>query len=105
MCILCYEFAADDHWSDWASDTELNEPPGRARFRRVHILSQVLAPCGLTVYDPGSGPHLVIADHKGAAEVAAGLPAVWQAAARLSPRQVDVLDPALLEKLRAGGQA
>jgi hypothetical protein len=46
----------------------------------------------------------VIADRKGAAEVAAGLPAVWTAADRLSPRQVDVLDPALLDTLMQGQQ-
>jgi hypothetical protein len=37
--------------------------------------------------------------------VAAGLPAVWQAAERLSPRPVDVLDPALLAALAADGPA
>jgi hypothetical protein len=31
--------------------------------------------------------------------VVAGLPATWQAADRLSPRSVDVLDPVLLDAL------
>jgi hypothetical protein len=31
--------------------------------------------------------------------VVAGLPATWQAADRLSPRPVDVLDPVLLDAL------
>jgi hypothetical protein len=105
MCMLCYEFAPEDQWSDGASDGAVNAPPGRPRYRRTQILCAVLAPYGLAVSDPGSGPHLVVADHKGAAEVAAGLPAIWQAADRLSSRQVDVLDPALLEDLMTGGRA
>lgn len=103
MCVLCYELAPDAHWSDGASDGEMNELPSRSRYRRTRILSAVLAPYGLTVSDPGSGSHCVIADRKGAAEVVAGLPAVWQVADRLLPRQVDVLDPALLEALTSGG--
>jgi len=59
----------------------------------------------VTVTDPGTGPHRTIADRKGAAEVAAGLPAVWQAADRLAPRPVDVLDPALLAALDPEGRA
>jgi hypothetical protein len=55
------------------------------------------------VSDPGTGPHWVIGNHKGAAEVAAGLPAIWQAADRLSSRPVDVLDPTLLDALGRGG--
>jgi len=105
MCGLCYELAPDDHWADGVLDGEGNEFPGRPRYRRTRILSAVLAPYGLTVSDPGSGPHCVIADRKGASEVAAGLPAVWQAAERLSPRAIDVLDPALLAALASGGRA
>ncbi|MFG1710402.1 hypothetical protein ACFLIM_45260 [Nonomuraea sp. M3C6] len=52
--------------------------------------------------DPGTGPHCVVANRKGAAEIAVGLPAVWQAAQRLSSRRIDVLDPALLEALAPG---
>jgi hypothetical protein len=100
MCVLCYELAPEEHWSDGISSTE--EVPGsrqRARFRRARLLTTVLAPYGLIVSDPGSGPHCTIADRKGASEVVVGLPAVWQAADRLSPRPVDVLDPTLLEAL------
>jgi hypothetical protein len=97
--VLCYELAPEDHWSDGVSSGEAGEPPARSRHRRTRMLSAVLAPYGLTVSDPGSGRHVTIADRKGAAEVAAGLPAIWQAADRLSPRPVDVLDPALLAAL------
>jgi hypothetical protein len=98
MCVLCYELVPEDHWSDGLPDGAA----GRSRYRRTRLLSAVLAPYGLTVSDPGTGPHCVIADRKGAAEIAAGLPAVWRAAQRLSSRRIDVLDPALLEALARG---
>jgi hypothetical protein len=98
MCVLCYEFVPEDHWADGVSDAA----PSRSRHRRSRLLAAVLAPYGLTVSDPGTGPHCVIADRKGAAEIAAGLPAVWRAAQRLSSRHIDVLDPELLEALARG---
>jgi hypothetical protein len=100
MCVLCYELAAEDHWSDGSPPDGGSSVTARAaRYRRTRLLARVLAPYGLTVSDPGTGPHRVIADRKGAGEVAAGLPATWQAADRLSSRPVDVLDPALLDAL------
>jgi hypothetical protein len=105
MCVLCYELAPEDHWTDGVSDAEVTDAPGRPRYRRMRILSAVLAPYGLTVSDPGSGAHCVVADRKGSAEVAAGLPAVWRAAERLSSREIDVLDPDLLAALAPGGPA
>jgi hypothetical protein len=104
MCGLCYELTPEGHWSDGVLENQGNEPPGRSRYRRTRILSAVLAPYGLTASDPGHGSHCVIADRKGAAEVAAGLPAIWQAAERLSRREIDVLDPAFLAALASGGR-
>jgi hypothetical protein len=95
--VLCYELAPEDHWSDSGV-----VQPQRSRHRRTRILSVVLAPYGLTVTDPGSGAHRVISDRKGASEVAAALPAIWQAADRLAARPVDVLDPVLLDALAEG---
>ena len=105
MCVLCYELVPEGHWSDGPADGGVADPPVRARYRRARILSAVLAPYGLTVTDLGTGPHCTIADRKGATEVAAGLPAIWDATDRLSPRPVDVLDPALLAALTADGDA
>ncbi len=105
MCVLCYDLAPAEHWSNEVSDGDSNDLPGRSRYRRTRILSAVLAPYGLTVSDPGSGSYCVIADRKGSAEVVAGLPAVWQAAGRLSPSEIDVLDPELLHALTMGGPA
>ena len=52
MCVLCYELAPEDHWSDGVPDADPDKVPGRARYRRTRILSAVLAPYGLTVSDP-----------------------------------------------------
>lgn len=99
MCVLCYELAPEDHWSDGRPDDAAGTAARMARHRRTHLVAAVLAPYGLTVSDPGTGPHRLIADRKGGGEIAAALPAIWQAADRLSPRPVDVLDPALLDAL------
>jgi hypothetical protein len=102
VCVLCYELALENHWSDQRPADEPTPIRSVARHRRTRLLAAVLAPYGLTVSDPGTGPHRIIADRKGAAEIAAALPAIWQAADRLSSRTVDVLDPALLDTLVAG---
>lgn len=104
MCVLCYELAPEDHWADAASAGQLTSAARSARHRRTHLLAALLAPYGLTVSDPGTGPHRVIGNRKGAEEIAAGLPAIWQAADRLSARPIDVLDPALLHALARGGE-
>lgn len=105
MCVLCYEFADEGHWADAVvpEATAPDELGGRARYRRRRILAEVLRPYGLTVSDPGAGRHVVVSNRKGASEVVAGLPAIWQAAQRLSGRRVDVLDPALLDALTPSG--
>jgi hypothetical protein len=102
VCVLCYELVPTDHWSEGLDTGGSSGPPLRDRHRRTRLLAAVLASYGLTVSDPGTGPHLTIADRKGAAEVAAGLPAVWAAAGRLSRRPIDPLDPALLAALAEG---
>jgi hypothetical protein len=99
MCVLCYELAPEEHWADVSPDGATSGTARAARHRRTRLIATVLAPYGLTVADPGTGPHRVIANRKGAGEVAAGLSATWAAADRLSPRPVDVLDPALLDAL------
>jgi hypothetical protein len=98
MCLICYEFAPEAHWSDAPAppDTGAGVQPLRVRQRRLRAVKAVLAPYGLNVSDPGVGRHLVVSDRKGTSVVASDLPALWRAAQSLSPRAIDVLDPGLL---------
>lgn len=100
MCVLCYELADEDHWSDvLVSGENTAEPPARGRYRRASILTELLGPAGLKVRTPGPGRAVVVSNSKGASTVAAGLPAVWEAADKLGSRLVDPLDPDLLDVL------
>ncbi|MFS8479438.1 MAG: hypothetical protein FWJ93_10885 [Micromonosporaceae bacterium] len=99
MCVLCYELADEEHWADAVAAGPDGQGRVRARHRRLRILTAVLSRYGLTVSDPGVGRHVVVADRKGAAEMAAGLPAVWRTAERLAGRRIDPLDRALLDAL------
>lgn len=101
MCVLCYEFAQEEHWAE-AIIASSGEPvrlaPG-ARYRRLAVLNAVVRPYGLSVSDPGAGRHVVISDQKGSSEVASGLGAFWEVAQKLSSRRIDVLDEDLLVAL------
>lgn len=101
MCVLCYELVGEGHWSDVLATGAAGEPPARARYRRATVLTEVLAPVGLSVRTPGPGRAVVVANGKGASTVAAGLPAVWQAADRLGAYLIDPLDTAYLEAVEA----
>ena len=104
MCVLCYDLVSEDHWSDALSERSSDVVPGRSRYRRAHLLSAVLASYGLTVSDPGNGRYCVVADRKGASELAVGLPQVWTAAQKMTSRRIDVLDPVLLEAIAAAAE-
>lgn len=101
MCVLCYELVSEDHWADALSDPSSGAVPGSWLYRRAKVLSAVLAAYGLAVSHPGTGRHCVVADRKGAAELAAGLPEVWRAAQKMTSRPIDVLDPLLLQAIAA----
>lgn len=99
MCVLCYELADAAHWSDVTLDAAA--PAARHRYRRTSVLNDVLAPAGLVVRTPGPGRAVVVSNRKGASSVAAGLPAVWEAADKLGACVIDPLDPAYLDALEA----
>lgn len=101
MCVLCYELAGDGHWSDALAAGTSGDPPGRARHQRASVLTELLAPAGVVVRTPGPGRAVVVSNGKGSSAVAAGLPAVWEAADRLGTRPVDPLDPAYLDAVEA----
>jgi hypothetical protein len=102
MCVLCYELADEGHWSDVVlSGGEAAEPAARGRYRRASILTELLSPVGVKVRTPGPGRAVVVSNSTGASVVAAGLPAVWEAADKLGVRPIDLLDPEMLDLLEA----
>lgn len=99
MCILCHELIGEADWTD----VELGPEAGRAvRDRRRQVVDSVLRCYGLRFRDDPVASVGVVSDGKGRAEVAARLLEVWPAASRLASRQLDPLDPELLDQLGEG---
>jgi len=99
VCLLCHALAGEEDWTQVPGDAGAR---AAERHRRRRVLSAVLGCYGLDFRDTGPGGPGVVANRKGAARVAGGLPEVWAAAAQLAGRPVDPLDPALLARLEAG---
>jgi hypothetical protein len=96
MCILCYELAGDEHWSQAGGRAD-----AASRRRRRELAGTVLATYGLKLTSDLSGLADVVADRKGRATVVRGLGELWPAAQRLVGRPLDPLDPDLLDHLAA----
>lgn len=100
MCVLCYEFGSDQHWTDTLPDGKGGiDHSLRDRYRRVRILQTLLRPYGVEVTYPGTGQHLLLSNAKGASDVASTLPEVWERAELLAGHDIDVLDESLLDRL------
>lgn len=98
MCVLCYDFGSDQHWTDAIGEVEQSL---RDRYRRVRILQKILTPYGVQLTYSGSGQHFLLSNAKGASDIASSLPEVWDRAERLAGRDIDVLDEFLLDRLAA----
>lgn len=96
MCILCYELAGDEHWSQ-----AVGQEGAASRRRRRELAGTVLATYGLELRSDLSGLTDVVRDRKGRATVVRGLGELWPAAQRLAGRPLDPLDPDLLDRLPA----
>lgn len=111
MCVLCGEFVAAPHWAERRAEDAARGPDGasfdyqrerrRERSRRAALARAVLAHYGLKVRDWDGGAYL-LSDGKGRTEIVRDLGLLWPAAARLSGRTPDPLDPALMEGLSGG---
>lgn len=108
MCILCGELVSSFHWSDMnfaeqkatISVGENAFARKRARLKRVKLLNEILGFYGLKIAD-WQGSKFVLSDKKGQSVIVNDLGDLWDKARDLAKREIDALDDALLEFLRA----
>lgn len=109
MCVLCWQFLTDNHWTDqqfMAGDTatamagsDAERARRRARQQRVQVLNQILGLYGLRLDDWHSRSY-VLSDRKGKTVLVQDLGALWPAAQQMAGRRLDPLDPWLLTALQ-----
>lgn len=104
MCSLC-GLLGEDHWTDMsASPTVFSggnaaRPRRQERFHRVKLVNEVLAFFGLHL-DDWQGQSFILRGRTGNSEIVADLMAVWPAAEKMIGRELDPMDPGLLDHLR-----
>ena len=108
MCVLCWQFLTESHWTDWrfeatdsttataGSDDE--RARRRDRYHRIQILNQLLAHYGLRLDDWHSRSYL-LSDRKGKTAIVHDLGTLWPTAQQLAGRPLDPLDPEFLARL------
>jgi hypothetical protein len=94
MCILCYGFAGESHWTETLGGDQAN-----SRGRRREVAAAVLRCYGLELKGGLNGAAWVVSDRKGRSKVVLGLGELWPAAQELTGTRLDPLDPVLLEAL------
>jgi len=109
MCVLCWQFLTDDHWTEqqFAADDSMTATAGgerertrrRARYHRTQVLNQILSHYGLRLDDWHSRSY-VLSDRTGKTVMVQDLGALWPAAQELAGRPLDPLDAGLLAALR-----
>jgi len=115
MCVLCWQFLTEDHWTDRQFDDGESTTIGtagsdrerarrRARHHRTRVLNRILIHYGLRLDDWQSRSY-VLSDRKGRTVIVQDLGALWPAAQQLAGRCLDPLDPTLLEVLATHGGA
>jgi hypothetical protein len=113
MCVLCWQFLAEDHWTDRPFDHSEAAATGTAgsdgersrrrhRYHRTRVLNRILSHYGLRLDDWHSRSY-VLGDRKGKTVLVQDLGELWPAAQQLAGRCLDPLDPRLLEVLERHG--
>lgn len=109
MCVLCWQFLTQEHWTDQRFDEAAAAAPAttgsdreRARRRdwlhRTQVLNHILGHYGLRL-DNWQSRTYMLSDRKGSTVLVEDLGALWPAAQQLVGRPLDPLDPQLLEVL------
>ena len=109
MCVLCWQFLSEGHWTEEVFEEEDNAATGtvgsarerarrRDRYQRTRILNQILGHYGLHLDDWHSRSY-ILSDRKGSTVLVRDLGEIWPAAQQLTRRRLDPLDPQLLAAL------
>ena len=109
MCVLCWQFLSEGHWTEQQfddQDTAAMVTAGNARerarrrdrYHRTRVLNQILSHYGLRLDDWQSRSY-VLSDRKGSTVIVRDLGDLWPAAQQLARRRLDPLDPQLLAAL------
>lgn len=115
MCVLCWQFLSEGHWTEQQFDDQDAAAAGtagnarersrrRERYHRTRVLNQILGYYGLRLDDWQSRSY-VLSDKKGSTVIVQHLGEIWPAAQQLARRQLDPLDPQLLAALGQPGTA
>ena len=113
MCVLCWQFLTEWHWTDQrfddrAAPATAGSDRERSRRRdwhhRTQVLNHILGHYGLRL-DNWHSRHYILSDRKGRTVMIQNLGALWPAAQQLVGRPLDPLDPRLLETLDRPGNA
>jgi len=109
MCVLCWQFFGEGHWTEQVFEAEDNAATGTAgstreharrrdRYQRTRILNQILRHYGLRLDDWHSRSY-VLSDRKGSTVLVRDLGEIWPAAQQLARRRLDPLEPQFLAAL------
>jgi hypothetical protein len=115
MCVLCWQFLTEEHWTDrWVDDaastatgtagSDRERSRRRARQHRTSLLNRLLGHYGLRL-DDWQNRSYMLSDRKGKTVLVQDLGALWPAAQQLAGRRLDPLDPCLLDELDQQGAA
>ena len=109
MCVLCWQFLSEGHWTEQVFEAEDDTMTGTAgsareharrrdRYQRTRILNQILRHYGLRLDDWHSRSY-VLSDRKGSTVLVRDLGEIWPAAQQLARRRLDPLEPQFLAAL------
>jgi hypothetical protein len=109
MCVLCWQFLTETHWTEQmvengpdATMATAGSDQARARrrdwHRRTQVLNHILGAYGLSL-DNWHSRSYMLSDRKGNTRLVENLGALWPAAQALLGRRLDPLDPLLLQAL------
>lgn len=118
MCVLCWQFVTEDHWTeshvgrddaaavseDAAAGGEREHIRRRDWRRRTEVLHHILGAYGLRLDDWQSRSYM-LSDRQGSTTLVQNLGELWPAAAQLVGRALDPLDPQLIDALQGAGRA